>query len=77
MDQKLLDYLQRILNAWVYDVAIESPLELASKLSARLENQVWLKREDTQPEEFDGFLDTLGDQHMDETSNPVYHMFLR
>lgn len=49
MDQKLLDYLQRILNARVYDVAIESPLELASKLSARLENQVWLKREDTQP----------------------------
>ena len=77
MDQKLLDYLQRILNARVYDVAIESPLELATKLSAGIKDQMWSKREDTQSEEFDGFLDTLGDQHMDETSNPVYHMFLR
>jgi threonine dehydratase len=43
------NYLQKILNARVYDVAIESPLELAKKLSGRLHNQVWLKREDTQP----------------------------
>lgn len=49
MEQRLLDYLQRILNARVYEVAIESPLELAEKLSGRLGNQVWLKREDTQP----------------------------
>lgn len=49
MEKRLLDYLQRILNARVYDVAIESPLELASKLSTRLGNQIWLKREDTQP----------------------------
>jgi threonine dehydratase len=49
MDPRLLDYLQRILNARVYDVAIETPLEQAKKLSARLGNQVWLKREDTQP----------------------------
>lgn len=45
----LLDYLQRILNARVYDVAIESPLEYARKLSLRMGNQVWLKREETQP----------------------------
>jgi threonine dehydratase len=45
----LMDYLQRILNARVYDVAIESPLERAGKLSARLGNDVWLKREDCQP----------------------------
>ena len=45
----LMDYLQKILTARVYDVAIESPLELAEKLSDRLGNQVWLKREDTQP----------------------------
>lgn len=45
----MLDYLQRILNARVYDVAIESPLILAEKLSVRLHNRVWLKREDTQP----------------------------
>ncbi|MBA4017911.1 MAG: threonine ammonia-lyase, biosynthetic [Pirellula sp.] len=49
MDDRLLDYLQRILTARVYDVAIESPLEQAGRLSARLGNAVWLKREDTQP----------------------------
>src|SRR3954452_1912941 len=49
MEPRTQDYLQRILNARVYDVAIESPLELAGKLSHRLGNQVWLKREDTQP----------------------------
>ena len=49
MESRLLDYLQRILNAPVYDVAIESRLDLATKLSSRVGNQVWLKREDTQP----------------------------
>ncbi len=49
METALLDYLQRILNARVYDVAVESPLERATKLSARLNNHIWLKREDTQP----------------------------
>ena len=43
------NYLQRIRNASVYDVAIESPLDLASNLSARLNNRIWLKREDLQP----------------------------
>ncbi len=43
------DYLRRILNARVYDVAIESPLEPAPHLSERLGNQVLLKREDMQP----------------------------
>ncbi|HXF45265.1 MAG TPA: threonine ammonia-lyase, biosynthetic [Burkholderiaceae bacterium] len=43
------EYLRRILNARVYDVAEESPLELAPQLSARLENTVLLKREDLQP----------------------------
>src|ERR1700712_3166655 len=43
------DYLQLILTARVYDVAIESPLDLAKKLSIRVGNQVWLKREETQP----------------------------
>lgn len=42
------DYFQRILNSRVYDVAIESPLEFADNLSLRLNNQVWLKREDLQ-----------------------------
>ncbi len=49
MDARLIDYLQRILTARVYDVAIETPLERAGKLSARVGNDVWLKREDTQP----------------------------
>ncbi|EHR70006.1 threonine ammonia-lyase, biosynthetic, long form [Burkholderiales bacterium JOSHI_001] len=43
------DYLQRILTARVYDVAIESALDPARNLSRRLGNQVLLKREDTQP----------------------------
>ncbi len=43
------DYLEAILQARVYDVAIESPLELAPGLSARLGNRVLLKREDLQP----------------------------
>ena len=33
----------------MYDVAVVSPLDAAPKLSARLRNQVWLKREDLQP----------------------------
>ena len=44
-----VDYLQRIKDASVYDVAVKSPLELARNLSERLGNQVWLKREDLQP----------------------------
>jgi threonine dehydratase len=44
-----MDYLKRILNARVYDVAIETPLELATNLSARTNNQILLKREDMQP----------------------------
>ncbi len=41
-------YLRRILKARVYDVATESPLELAPRLSARTGNRVLLKREDLQ-----------------------------
>ena len=41
-------YLERILRAQVYDVAIESPLEVAKNLSRALGNQVWFKREDLQ-----------------------------
>jgi threonine dehydratase len=42
------DYLERILKARVYDVAVESPLELAPGLSKRLRNKLLLKREDVQ-----------------------------
>jgi threonine dehydratase len=44
-----IDYLQKILTAKVYDVAVESPLEPAPILSQRLGNLVLLKREDQQP----------------------------
>ena len=43
------DYLKKILNARVYDVAQESALEPARNLSRRLHNKVLLKREDQQP----------------------------
>lgn len=43
------DYLERILKARVYDVAIETPLDLAANLSKRLGNRVYFKREDLQP----------------------------
>ena len=43
------NYLKKILNSRVYDVAIESPLDYAPALSRRLDNHIWLKREDLQP----------------------------
>jgi len=43
------DYLERILKARVYDVAMETPLEPARALSARLQNRLLIKREDLQP----------------------------
>lgn len=44
-----MSYLTRILTSKVYDVAIETPLELAPKVSERLGVQMLLKREDMQP----------------------------
>jgi threonine dehydratase len=41
-------YVKKILEAKVYDVAVETPLEVASVLSDRLCNDVYLKREDLQ-----------------------------
>jgi threonine dehydratase len=35
------DYLEKVLNAQVYDVAIETPLDLASNLSARVGNKIF------------------------------------
>ncbi len=42
-------YIEKILRARVYDVARETPLERAKFLSQRLENDIYLKREDLQP----------------------------
>ncbi|HSH55205.1 MAG TPA: pyridoxal-phosphate dependent enzyme, partial [Candidatus Limnocylindrales bacterium] len=41
--------LKQTLLARVYDVAIETPLERAPKLSIRYGNDIYLKREDLQP----------------------------
>jgi threonine dehydratase len=42
-------YIKQILEANVYDVAIETPLQQARFLSQRLDNKVLIKREDLQP----------------------------
>ncbi|MDR1163061.1 MAG: threonine ammonia-lyase, biosynthetic, partial [Candidatus Accumulibacter sp.] len=42
-------YLEKVLNAQVYDVAVETPLDFAANLSARIDNAVFFKREDMQP----------------------------
>jgi threonine dehydratase len=42
-------YVERILKARVYDVAVESSLDPMPRLSARVGNEVLLKREDQQP----------------------------
>lgn len=41
--------IERILTARVYDVAKETPLDFAKNLSQRLQNRIFLKREDLQP----------------------------
>ena len=43
------NYVDRILKAKVYDVAVETPLDVAPRLSKRLNNRVLFKREDLQP----------------------------
>ena len=42
-------YIERILRSRVYDIARETPLDIAQRLSKRLGNRVLLKREDLQP----------------------------
>jgi len=42
-------YVKKILSSEVYDVAVETPLEVAPFLSTRLNADVSLKREDLQP----------------------------
>ncbi len=45
----MTDYVRRILDARVYDVAVQTPLDRMTRLSQRLQGEVWLKREDLQP----------------------------
>jgi threonine dehydratase len=42
-------YLKMVLNSRVYDVACETPLVYAERLSQRLDNAIRMKREDLQP----------------------------
>ncbi|MDP9064604.1 MAG: threonine ammonia-lyase, biosynthetic [Pseudomonadota bacterium] len=42
-------YVERILKAKIYDVAVETSLDAAPRLSRRLDNRVLFKREDLQP----------------------------
>lgn len=49
LQNNLQDYLSKIENSLVYDVAINTPLDYLPNLSARLHNRILLKREDMQP----------------------------
>ena len=42
-------YIKRILDARIYDLAVETPLDHVPLISARADNHVLLKREDLQP----------------------------
>jgi threonine dehydratase len=44
-----MNYIKKILQARVYDVAQKTPLDYATNLSQRVNNHIWIKREDTQP----------------------------
>jgi threonine dehydratase len=45
----VIDYVRRILDARVYDVAVQTPLDRMARMSQRLGCAVMLKREDLQP----------------------------
>ena len=45
----MTDYVRKILDTRVYDVAVQTPLDPMVRLSARLGSPVLLKREDLQP----------------------------
>jgi threonine dehydratase len=48
LSSNLPDYLRLILTSKVYELIQETPLVLAANLSAKLGNEIWLKREDLQ-----------------------------
>ena len=48
MPSRRPDYLRLILTSKVYEMIKETPLVLCAGLSARLGNQIYLKREDLQ-----------------------------
>jgi len=48
-DFAVTDYVRKILDSRVYDVAVQTPLDNMVRLSARIGSPVLLKREDLQP----------------------------
>lgn len=49
MNSTNYDYLRRTLEARIYDLVLETPLQEAPLISAQVNNKVFLKREDMQP----------------------------
>src|SRR5437899_11462988 len=49
MSLRFDELLRAILTSRVYEVARETSLDVAPRLSQRVDNTVWLKREDQQP----------------------------
>src|SRR6059036_4363847 len=49
MSLRFDELLRAILTSRVYEVARETSLDVAPRLSQRVDNTVWLKREDLQP----------------------------
>ncbi len=47
--QSAIDYLRSILSSNIYDLAQVTPLQKMEKLSERLGNSIFIKREDRQP----------------------------
>lgn len=45
----MIDYIRKILDARVYDVAVQTPLDAMTRLGQRMGCQILLKREDLQP----------------------------
>src|SRR3972149_354621 len=80
---KRSDYLERILKARVYDVALQTPLELAPALSRRLGNPVPLKRRRKltfvhpydDPDVIAG-QGTIGMEILRQTTRPIYAVFV-
>ncbi|KAJ7287488.1 tryptophan synthase beta subunit-like PLP-dependent enzyme [Mycena rebaudengoi] len=63
MPSDLPDYLRLILTSKVYEVIQETPLVLAKILSARLGNEIWLKREDLHDDRWKGVVTCSAGNH--------------
>ena len=48
-ENKLKSIYNKIRTSNVYDVAIKSPLDYAKNISKKLNNKIYIKREDLQP----------------------------